>query len=84
MGMEIFHAGDLLFTNGMSRVDLPGSDPESQFRSIRKGKQILESLPGDWRMIPGHRYDWIDGTTPDWVIIDEVLRHNYALKSIAS
>ena len=35
-------------------------------------------------MIPGHRYDWIDGTTPDWVIIDEVLRHNYALKSIAS
>ena len=83
-GHGVFHAGDLLFTNGMGRVDLPGSDPELQFRSIHKGKQILESLPGNWRMIPGHRYDWIDGTTPDWVSIDEVLRHNYALKSITS
>ena len=33
-------------------------------------------------MIPGHRYDWIDGTTPDWVSVKEALEHNYALNSI--
>ena len=77
----VYHAGDLLFTNGMGRVDLPGSDPEAQWRSIRKAKLILERLPEDWRLIPGHRYDWIDGTTPDWVTIKEALEHNYALNS---
>ncbi|NDB64600.1 MAG: MBL fold metallo-hydrolase [Euryarchaeota archaeon] len=80
-GHGVFHAGDLLFTNGMGRVDLPGSDPESQFKSIRRGRQTLEKLPGSWRMIPGHRYDWIDGTTPDWVSVKEALEHNYALNS---
>ena len=41
----------------------------------------LIGLPSDWRLIPGHRYDWIDGTTPDWVSIEECLEHNYALNS---
>jgi len=80
-GHDVFHAGDLLFTNGMGRVDLPGSDPQAQWNSIRRGKEILESLPGDWRMIPGHRYDWVDGSTPDWVSVAEALEHNYALNS---
>ena len=80
-GHGVYHAGDLLFTNGMGRVDLPGSDPEAQWRSIRKAKSILEGLPKDWRLIPGHRYDWIDGTTPDWVTIKEALDYNYALNN---
>ncbi|MBL20741.1 MAG: hypothetical protein CMB42_02590 [Euryarchaeota archaeon] len=81
-GHEVFHAGDLLFTNGMGRVDLPGSDPSSQVRSIGRGKEILKRLPNDWRMIPGHRYEWIDGSTPDWVSVGDALEHNYALKSV--
>ena len=80
-GHGVFHAGDLLFTNGMGRVDLPGSDPMDQWNSIRTGREILRSLPGSWRMIPGHRYDWIDGSTPDWVSIADALKHNYSLNS---
>lgn len=80
-GHDVFHAGDLLFTNGMGRVDLPGSDPTAQWNSIRRGKEILRALPGEWRMIPGHRYDWVDGSTPDWVSVADALEHNYALNS---
>lgn len=80
-GHGVYHAGDLLFTNGMGRVDLPGSDPGAQWSSIRHAKSILQELPEDWRLIPGHRYDWVDGTTPDWVTIGEALKHNYALNS---
>ena len=82
-GHGVYHAGDLLFTNGMGRVDLPGSDPRAQWMSIRHAKGLLEGLPRDWRLIPGHRYDWIDGSTPDWVSVGEVLQHNYALNSPA-
>ena len=82
-GHGVYHAGDLLFTNGMGRVDLPGSDPRAQWMSIRNAKGILMELPRDWRLIPGHRYDWIDGTTPDWVSVGEALQHNYALNSPA-
>ena len=77
-GHGVYHAGDLLFTNGMGRVDLPGSSPRDQWSSIRHAKGILESLPDDWRLIPGHRYNWIDGTTPDWVSIGDALSYNYA------
>ena len=38
-GHEVFHAGDLLFTNGMGRVDLPGSDPQAQWDSIGGGRR---------------------------------------------
>ena len=82
-GHGVYHAGDLLFTNGMGRVDLPGSDPRAQWMSIRHANGLLEGLPRDWRLIPGHRYDWIDGSTPDWVSVGEVLQHNYALNSPA-
>ena len=78
-GHGVYHAGDLLFTNGMGRVDLPGSNPGDQWSSIRHARSILESLPEDWRLIPGHRYGWIDGTTPDWVSIGDALSYNYAL-----
>ena len=78
-GHGVYHAGDLLFTNGMGRVDLPGSNPRDQWSSIRHARRILESLPKDWRLIPGHRYNWIDGTTPDWVSVGDALSYNYAL-----
>ena len=44
-GHGVYHAGDLLFTNGMGRVDLPGSNPRDQWNSIRHARSILESLP---------------------------------------
>ena len=44
-------------------------------------KTVLQRLPSDWRLIPGHRYEWIDGTTPDWVTIEQALRHNHSLNA---
>jgi len=40
-------------------------------------------LPGDWRLIPGHRYEWVDGATPDWVSREQALAHNFSLNSPA-
>tara|TARA_B100000900_G_scaffold2098_1_gene1836 strand:+ start:30504 stop:31223 length:720 start_codon:yes stop_codon:yes gene_type:complete len=80
-GHGVYHAGDLLFTAHSGRVDLPGSDPSAQWESLRYARKLLLKLPKEWRLIPGHRYDWIDGTTPDWVSIDEALRYNFTLNS---
>tara|TARA_B110000438_G_C15812992_1_gene650582 strand:- start:1614 stop:2369 length:756 start_codon:yes stop_codon:yes gene_type:complete len=80
-GHRVYVAGDLLFTMRSGRVDLPGSDPAAQWRSLAMAKTVLQNLPGDWRLIPGHRYDWIDGTTPDWVTIEQVLEHNLSLNA---
>jgi len=80
-GHGVYHAGDLLFTAHSGRVDLPGSDPRAQWDSILYARNLLRNLPREWRLIPGHRYDWIDGTTPDWVSIEEALKHNFSLNS---
>ncbi len=80
-GHGVYVAGDLLFTMRSGRVDLPGSDPQAQWRSLRFARDLLRSLPPKWRLIPGHRYDWIDGSTPDWVTIAEALEHNQSLNA---
>jgi len=80
-GHGVYVAGDLLFTMRSGRVDLPGSDPTAQWRSLAMAKTVLQNLPSDWRLIPGHRYDWIDGTTPDWVTIEQALKHNLSLNA---
>jgi glyoxylase-like metal-dependent hydrolase (beta-lactamase superfamily II) len=80
-GHGVYHAGDLLFTAHSGRVDLPGSDPGAQRDSVLYARNLLRNLPRNWRLIPGHRYDWIDGTTPDWVSIEDALEHNYSLNS---
>ena len=82
-GHGVYHAGDLLFTAHSGRVDLPGSDPGAQWRSVLYARELLRGLPGDWRLIPGHRYEWIDGSTPDWVSLEQALAHNFSLNSPA-
>lgn len=44
--------GDTLFIRGCGRVDLPGSDPEKMYHSLRK----LASLDGKTTLFPGHNY----------------------------
>jgi len=80
-GHGIYHAGDLLFTAKSGRVDLPGGDSVTQWHSISHARGLLQTLPPEWRLIPGHRYEWIDGTTPDWVTIEQALNHNRALNA---
>lgn len=83
-GHGVYHAGDLLFTAHSGRVDLPGSDPVAQMNSLSFADKLLNELPPEWRLIPGHRYDWIDGTTPDWVSIEEILKYNFSLNDVRS
>jgi glyoxylase-like metal-dependent hydrolase (beta-lactamase superfamily II) len=45
-------SGDTLFIQGCGRVDLPGSDPDQMYESLRK----LASLPDDTVLYPGHDY----------------------------
>ena len=42
-------SGDTLFIQGCGRVDLPGSDPEQMYHSLRK----LAALPDDTLLLPG-------------------------------
>ena len=63
-------------------MDLPGGDPQAQQMSIIKAKEILSSLPQEWRLIPGHKYDTVGDRVLDWISIEEVLKYNYFLANI--
>jgi glyoxylase-like metal-dependent hydrolase (beta-lactamase superfamily II) len=45
-------SGDTLFLDGCGRTDLPGSDPDAMYDSLRR----LAALPGAVAVLPGHRY----------------------------
>lgn len=64
-------SGDTLFLDGCGRTDLPGSDPEQMFESL----QVLDSLPDDTILFPGHRYSPAASET-----LADVRRHNFVLK----
>jgi len=52
-------SGDTLFINGCGRVDLPGSNSEDMFKSLRK----LADLPDDTLLLPGHNYGHVPNAT---------------------
>ena len=52
-------SGDTLFIQGCGRVDLPGSDTEQMFHSLRK----LAALPDDTLLLPGHNYSHVPNAT---------------------
>jgi hydroxyacylglutathione hydrolase len=64
-------SGDTLFLDGCGRTDLPGSDPEAMYRSLRR----LAALPPDVAVLPGHRYS--DASTASMA---EVRATNVALQ----
>ena len=64
-------SGDTLFINGCGRVDLPGSDTEDMYRSLRK----LAALPDETLLLPGHNYGHVPNAT-----LGETKQHNTYLK----
>jgi glyoxylase-like metal-dependent hydrolase (beta-lactamase superfamily II) len=56
---ETLVSGDTLFINGCGRVDLPGSDTEDMYRSLRK----LAELPDQTLLLPGHNYGHVPNAT---------------------
>lgn len=51
-GGALLISGDTLFLQGCGRTDLPGSDPDAMYESLRR----LARLPDDVTVFPGHRY----------------------------
>ena len=49
---EAIITGDTLFVTRCGRADLPGSDPEALYRSLRR----LARLPRELQVYPGHDY----------------------------
>ena len=45
-------SGDTLFLEGCGRTDLPGADADAMYTSLQR----LASLPGRFRLWPGHHY----------------------------
>lgn len=56
---ETLVSGDTLFVQGCGRVDLPGSDTDDMFASLRK----LAALPDDTLLLPGHNYSHVPHAT---------------------
>ncbi len=52
-------SGDTLFVRGCGRVDLPGSDPDDMFESMRQ----LSRLPEETILYPGHNYAEVPHST---------------------
>ena len=52
-------SGDTLFIQGCGRVDLPGSDPDSMYESLKR----LASLPDETILLPGHNYSDVPRAT---------------------
>lgn len=64
-------SGDTLFVNGCGRVDLPGSDSEQMYHSLRK----LASLPDDTLLLPGHNYAEVPNA-----LMDDIKRVNVYMR----
>ena len=52
-------SGDTLFIDSCGRVDLPGSNKEDMFHSLKK----LASLPDNTLLLPGHNYSHLPHAT---------------------
>jgi len=65
-------SGDTLFVGGCGRVDLPGGDAETMYRTLT---QRLATLPENTVLYPGHHY----GPVPQSTIGSEK-QSNYALR----
>lgn len=61
--------GDTLFIQGCGRVDLPNSDPEKMYRSLRK----IAGLDDGLLVFPGHNY----GPTPSAPLAQEKKQNPY-------
>ena len=67
-------AGDTLFVNGCGRCDFVGGDPEVMFTTLRT---LVDKLPGDTILYPGHNYGPTQTSTFDVQLRDNpYLQHS--------
>ncbi|MBT8491577.1 MAG: MBL fold metallo-hydrolase [Deltaproteobacteria bacterium] len=66
-------SGDTLFINGCGRCDFVGGDPETMYRTLH---QLVDKLPSDTMVFPGHNY----GPTPTATIESQSADNPFILK----
>ena len=81
IGNGLVISGDCLFLGRCGRTDLFGGDLETQHRSLIYLKSILEKLPQEWLVLPGHQYALADGSIPTFTTVAELLHGNEALNA---
>ena len=64
-------SGDTLFIQGCGRVDLPGSDAEEMYYSLKR----LAQLPEETILLPGHNYSHVTSAS-----MGDVKRYNVHLR----
>lgn len=76
-GSQCFHvdgrlvSGDTLFLEGCGRTDLPGSNPEDMYHSLRR----LATMPAETIVYPGHQY-----SQPSSASMESIVHSNYVFK----
>ena len=79
IGNGVVISGDCLFLGRCGRADLFGGDLKEMYQSLVYLKAILQDLPNDWLVLPGHQYSVSDGSIPTFLSVLELLNNNEAL-----
>ncbi|MDC0055683.1 MBL fold metallo-hydrolase [Deltaproteobacteria bacterium] len=79
IGNGVIISGDCLFLGRCGRTDLFGGDLEEMHQSLVYLKAVLQGLPSDWLVLPGHQYSVSDGSIPTFLSVSELLNKNEAL-----
>ncbi|MBI4677576.1 MAG: MBL fold metallo-hydrolase [Elusimicrobia bacterium] len=69
--------GDTLFIGGCGRVDLPDSDPDDMFQSLRR----IAGLPGTLTVWPGHAYGTCAGGAGPGALLSSEVATNPCLRT---
>jgi glyoxylase-like metal-dependent hydrolase (beta-lactamase superfamily II) len=79
IGNGIVISGDCLFLGRCGRTDLFGGNLKEMHQSLVYLKAVLQDLPDDWLVLPGHQYSVSDGSIPTFLSVSELLNKNEAL-----
>jgi glyoxylase-like metal-dependent hydrolase (beta-lactamase superfamily II) len=63
------------------RADLFGGNLEEMYQSLVYLKAVLQDIPDDWLVLPGHQYSISDGSIPTFLPVSELLDKNEALRA---
>lgn len=82
IGNGIVISGDCLFLGSCGRTDLLGGDTGKQRASLKYLQTIFSKLSGSDLVVPGHKYELKDGTTPTVMKLSKVIASNEALMAV--
>ncbi|MBK00008.1 MAG: hypothetical protein CMB48_03390 [Euryarchaeota archaeon] len=80
IGHGVVISGDCLFLGRCGRTDLYGGDMYSMWESQMHLHLRLQKLPGNWIVLPGHRYPLDEGNNPTYISLEYLLKNNPAIK----